>query len=239
MDNKNSRWLQVRSKLTEEEIDFLEKTDLKWSDNSDPMKRESVLFLGEHLIAVQSILKPHRYFAPFLEERSNYSRSSAYDYMNFFQRAAGNLPEPVLRRAIARGIDIRGTKTTPLGAYASAIRKNRPPFTSRTSSIDEWWDKIEAIKRKQDLRSNRVLNEKNDDPDEIFKRVSDQIVRGRNKLTPPDQKKFVSNLVHFLHSEDNRKSGTVVNFTPGASAPKSKGALVSRSPKSPSEKEAA
>lgn len=128
----------------------------------------SKLAVGEHLGNLQAILEPKRLFVRYLRN-FHFSQRSAYRYIAGFQNARTKLPEPILRAAMARGLNMIGdTKEAPLGTYTDVVRRLPPPKTEDPEKISEW---IGAVEEKHRERRSHpaAVDEEASDPETMMK----------------------------------------------------------------------
>jgi hypothetical protein len=107
----------------------------------------SRLAIGEHLTTLQGTLEPHNLFGRFLKN-FHFSKRSAYRRIAEFKNAKGNLPEAVLKAAMARGVTIAGdSDQKPLGIYTEAVKKLPPPTAPDMLQANTWLDQIEQVRK--------------------------------------------------------------------------------------------
>lgn len=107
----------------------------------------SRLAIGEHLTQLQGVLEPHNIFGKFLKN-FHFSKKTAYRRIAEFKNAKANLPEAVLKAAMARGVNIAGeSEQKPLGVYTDAVRKLPPPTTPDVVQATTWLDQIEKVRK--------------------------------------------------------------------------------------------
>jgi hypothetical protein len=128
---------------------------------------QSKLAIGEHLAKIHEILEPKRVFGRFLDNlRSGLSKRTALRYIDGFHNAAAMLPEPVLREAMARGMNILGhTEDRPLGRYTLAVKRLPAPKSNNPKVIDAYLE--EVAEKTRELYSNELER----DEDELVKEV--------------------------------------------------------------------
>lgn len=104
--------------------------------------------MGLQLQALQGILEPHNVFGRFLKKYFRLSKRSAYRYIGEYENASKNLPEPIVKAAMARGLNLTtDSKSKPFGTYTDAV-KALPP--SQNVEPNAWLDAIEN--KKKELR---------------------------------------------------------------------------------------
>ncbi len=109
----------------------------------------SALAIGEHLSKLRESLSPHYGAFTKLLRRFNFTRVTAYYYMNGYAYAKARLPEMVLKAAMVRGLKIMGrSDEEPLGVYTAVVKKLPPPKTESMERANEYWDQAEVARRK-------------------------------------------------------------------------------------------
>lgn len=127
---------------------------------------QSKLAIGEHLLKIHEILEPKRVFGRFLDNlRSGLSKKTAYRYIEGFQNAGQILSEPILREAMARGMNMLGTGDKPLGRYTLAVKRLPPPRSTNPKVIDQYLENVQEKTR--EIYSNELER----DEDELVKEV--------------------------------------------------------------------
>lgn len=107
----------------------------------------SRLAVGEHLTNLQGTLEPHNLFGRFLKS-FHFSKRSAYRFINGFKNAKARLPEPVLKAAMARGINLLGENDQkPLGVYTEAVKRLPPPSNPDAQQANAWLDSLEGVRK--------------------------------------------------------------------------------------------
>lgn len=118
------------------------------------------LAVGEHLSKIHEVLQPHNLFEKFLRN-FHFSKRTAYRYIAGFKNASNLLPEPVLKRAMARGFNIVGeSDQKPLGIYTDAAKSLPIPANVDESKADVWLDQVEVLRKK--ARSTEMAAEGED-----------------------------------------------------------------------------
>jgi hypothetical protein len=108
----------------------------------------SRMAIGAHLMAVQSILEPHGIFVKFLR-MFHFSQRTAYRFISRYKNAKANLPDPIIKAAIARGIDIASDdEKQPLGKYTAAAKALPAPVEPDAVQANTWLDQIETVRKK-------------------------------------------------------------------------------------------
>lgn len=114
------------------------------------MHGSSGLAIGEHLINIQKVLKPYEgAFAKFLRN-FRFTERTAYRYIVAYNNAAERLPEPVLKAAMARGMNILGyTQDRPLGTYSGAyeVLKPLPSRYDDPADANRVLDQLEQVRK--------------------------------------------------------------------------------------------
>lgn len=115
---------------------------------------------GRHYQVVHDILEPRRMFLKYLD-RLQESRKTAYRRMAMYKYASENMPENVLKAALARGLDFGGgtnTKERPLGEYTRVIKNLPPPKTEDPKIINAYLDKVEETRARNRRRGVADIN---------------------------------------------------------------------------------
>jgi hypothetical protein len=100
----------------------------------------SRLAIGEHLLNIRSVLEPKRKFVNFLKTQCRFSKATAYRYIETYMRVRDNVPDLVLRTAIARGYDV---------IDMTIIEKLPPPKTQDRTKIVKYLERIEEVRRSE------------------------------------------------------------------------------------------
>lgn len=131
----------------------------------------SRLAIGEHLTRVREVLEPKQLFSKYLAAY-NLKRSTAYKHMTSYENASRSLPEPVLRVAMARNMNMLGdSPDQPLGVYTDVTKRLPPPRTEDPKKIHEYLDTVEEarLKKKRNVRKSRQMEEIEYDADVLLK----------------------------------------------------------------------
>lgn len=102
------------------------------------LERESRLAIGRDLSEIREILKPKGLWLAFLEVAFGWSERTAYRYIEGFDMASTNVPQPVLQIAIERGSRSIANK--------ALIKKMPPPKTTDPKLIGEYLDELDKTK---------------------------------------------------------------------------------------------
>jgi hypothetical protein len=130
----------------------------------------SRLAVGEHLSKIQDMLQPKRMFRKFLQTYYPVPRSTVYKNISEWKNASARLPEPVLRVAMARNINMLGeSEEKPLGRYTEVVKRNPPPKTEDPKRISQWIDEIEVIRKRRE--ANEIPREEKASVEEVAKIV--------------------------------------------------------------------
>lgn len=152
---------------------------------------QSKLAIGEHLHKIQEILEPKRCFVRFLDNlRAGLSRKTAYRYIDGYQNAQSMLPEPVLREAMARGMNMLGSKEKPLGRYTLAVKRLPAPKTSNPKVIDAYLEEVQEKTR--EIYSNDLEKDEDELVKEVFRFFDARFQRLPNNHKT--RRRFVENL---------------------------------------------
>lgn len=109
----------------------------------------SKLAIGAHLANIQKILTPYEAFGKFLKQ-FRFTEKTAYRYITGYNNASSRFSEPILRAAMARGMEIFGyTEETPLGRYTAAFKKldATPPKNPDPATANRYLDELEKTRR--------------------------------------------------------------------------------------------
>lgn len=107
----------------------------------------SRLAIGEHLTNLQGTLEPHNLFGRFLRS-FKFSKRTAYRFISGFKNAKARLPEPILKAAMARGINLLGDNDQkPLGIYTEAAKRLPPPQNPDPTQVNAWLDSVEQVRK--------------------------------------------------------------------------------------------
>lgn len=99
--------------------------------------RVSAWVMGEHLLKLRELLEPQRVFIKTLRRlKLGFSQRTAYRYIDDYLEAARRLPEPVLRGAIQRSLDL-----------TENMLKRLPPPPKNPEKVSEWLDQAERTRR--------------------------------------------------------------------------------------------
>lgn len=108
----------------------------------------SRMAVGEHLTNLQGTLEPHNLFGRFLKV-FKFSKRTAYRYISGYKNAKARLPEPILKAAMARGINMLGENDQkPLGVYTDAVKRLPPPQNANAVQANTWLDSVEEVRVK-------------------------------------------------------------------------------------------
>lgn len=143
------------------------------------------LAVGKELLAAQEALASKLHFSAYLRIHK-FSRSTAYDIMEGYKRAAARLPEPYIERAIVRGMPmISSKKDKPLGRYTEVVsRLPAPRDTSNIQAMDEWLDSAEEAAARKEKRTKAKVIEMTEpaDTDHLLKETFQLVNRNISKL---------------------------------------------------------
>lgn len=118
----------------------------------------SRLAIGEHLTRVREVLEPKQLFSKYLVAY-NLKRSTAYKHITAYENASKSLPEPFLRVAMARNMNMLGdSPEKPLGIYTDVTKRLPPPRTEDPRKIHEYLDTVEEarLRKKRNVRKSKV-----------------------------------------------------------------------------------
>jgi len=167
----------------------------------------SRLSIGEHLTKLQAILEPHNMFSRFLKTY-HFNKRTAYRYIAGFNNAKAKLPEPILKAAMSRGVNLIGdNEVKPLGIYTAAAAKLPPPSNPTEEQATTWLDQIEQVRRDTRAETNAadagLALITNQDPQTLL-RESYRFVNLRYRRLPNNAKTrtaWVRSLVGMLLSD--------------------------------------
>lgn len=106
------------------------------------------LAVGEHLFRVREILEPRQMFTVYLLNCFEFSKASAYRWIEIYLAAKTILPAPYVRVAMLRGTDKLNVKR---------IASNPPPKTTSVIKISEYLDAMEKPIPRVNTTSNEDL----------------------------------------------------------------------------------
>lgn len=194
---------------------FIEKETRALGDSLADYGR-SRLSIGERLSNVQSRMG-RGMFAKYLKAY-HFKRSTAYATIKAFNNAVQNLPEAVLKIAMARNMPILGeSDEAPLGSYSKAARRLPPPDSKDPIVINQYLDSLESAKTKDDGRSKR-MKEIDADPEETAKKCYRAIVSfirrlpstGDNRKDKRDQISFAENVFGMVFADLGMSSAKLI-----------------------------
>lgn len=154
------------------------------------LEGRSKLAIGEHLTHIQAILEPRRVFGRFLNG-FHLKKRTAYRYIAGFAHAEKLLPEPILKAAMIRGMNLIGeTEEKPLGIYTDAVKRFPVPEKATPKQAAEYLDALEERRKAKAkiVEGEAVENVEMSDAVKIaFKTVSNLMKRlpepkGKNKM---------------------------------------------------------
>lgn len=97
----------------------------------------SELAIGERLSNSFNILRPYRGAYGELCKRFKFTERTARRYREGYENARANVPEGLLKGAMARGMRLLGySEAQPLGVYTEAFRKYPPPKSLESADAD-------------------------------------------------------------------------------------------------------
>ncbi len=100
----------------------------------------SRLAIGERLLNIRGVLEPNRNFINFLKTQCRFSKADVYRYIETYMRVRDNVPDLVLRTAIARGYDV---------IDMTIIVRRPPPKAQDRTKIVKDPERIEEARRKE------------------------------------------------------------------------------------------
>ena len=152
----------------------------------------SRLAIGEHLLNIRSVLEPKRKFVNFLKTQCRFSKATAYRYIETYARVRDNVPDLVLRTAIARGYDV---------IDMTMVEKLPPPKTQDRTKIVKYLEKIEEVRRSE--RSASQDADLHYDSDTLMREAFNFVSLRFGRL-PEDKKiraRWVGRLIGMMLSE--------------------------------------
>lgn len=97
--------------------------------------------IGEHLTAIQDVLKPRRQFDRYLDTL-HIGKRTARRYMQCFAIGSAHLPPYAMKMAAVRGMDLVGFQPArPFGPYTEAVKKL--PVPTIEAAVPEWLDELQ------------------------------------------------------------------------------------------------
>jgi len=164
---------------------------------------QSRLAIGEHLSKLQSVLEPHNIFGRFLKN-FHFSKRTAYRYIKGFQNAQAMLPAPILKAAMAKGVNIIGdTDFKPLGIYTDAVKKLPVPKDATEEQATTYLTQLENVRKELKPTGAAFVMPEPQDPTTLLKECY-RFVSLRYKRLPTNHKtraSWVRNLVGMILSE--------------------------------------
>ena len=166
----------------------------------------SRLAIGAHLVKAQAILEPHSLFGKFLK-LFRFTPRTAYRYIQRYNNASANLPEAILRAAMARGVDLSGEhESQPLGRYTEAVKSLPPPSDPTPEQADRWIDQVveeSRGRREAGGGSPRMVELPVADPEEMLKEAYRFVVTRYRRLPINGRvrAKWINDLAGLMLSE--------------------------------------
>jgi len=109
---------------------------------------QSRLAIGKSLEAIRARLEPHGLFGRYIKYKK-FKRTIAYRRINEYKNSMANLPEPVVKVAMERNINILGeSQDKPLGVYTDAVAALPPPANITDAQASTYLDQLEEVRRK-------------------------------------------------------------------------------------------
>jgi hypothetical protein len=152
----------------------------------------SRLAIGEHLLNIRGVLEPKRKFVNFLKTQCRFSKATAYRYIETYMRVRDNVPDLVLRTAIARGYDV---------IDMTIIERLPPPKTQDRTKIVKYLERIEEARRNERSTSQEPEFSYNSD---TLMREAFNFVSMRFGRLPDDKKirtRWVGQLIGMMLTE--------------------------------------
>jgi hypothetical protein len=107
----------------------------------------SKLAIGKHLTNIQATLAPHNVWLKFLRVY-HFPVRTAQHFIAGYKNALAAIPEPILKEAMARGMNIIGdTEDKPLGTYTAAVAALPPPPTPTPAQVVTYLEQLENVRR--------------------------------------------------------------------------------------------
>jgi hypothetical protein len=163
----------------------------------------SRLAIGQHLTRLQGVLEPHNLFGRFLKT-CHFSKRTAYRYIKGFQNAQAMLSEPVLKVALAKGVNIIGdTEFKPLGVYTDAVKKLPVPKEATEEQATTYIEQLENVRKSLKPSGEMFTMPEPQDPQTLLKECY-RFVSLRYKRLPQNSKTrsaWVRHLVGLILSD--------------------------------------
>lgn len=194
--------LQVKSKDVEFNIKLFsdaEQTQLQ-SLNQELQEgfqsfADSTLRIGKALCQMKPLLDAKRQWVAYLKTFPAFAPATAYRYMGYYEAAQKTFAQPVLKRLIAAGIDIKPTEGKPFGIFTDAVKKNPPPTgnaANNPDTVDEWVDVIQKTRKEMGKRAatHKSYND-------LMKEAFRSVVQKASRVQVKEQKKFILHLFAY------------------------------------------
>lgn len=121
------------------------------------LHNQSRLAIGEHLLALHTILEPHRMFQSYLKN-FHFSERTAYRHMKSFENSKTILPANIMKAAMVRNVQILGESTdAPLGIYTAAAAVLPPPADATEKQANEYLDELEVVRKTKQKSAAQAL----------------------------------------------------------------------------------
>lgn len=182
---------------------------------------KSRLSVGKELSAARDALASKMKFSRYLRVNGFLAKSTAYQLMDGYKAASENLPQPIIERAIVRGMPLIGSeKDKPLGRYTESHRRLPPPRDlSNDLKIDTYLDSLheDMVRRDKRSKASKILEMSEPvDTDLLLKETFQYVNRNINKL--PSRGKARRSFLESLTSMMMAHMGisTSLTFSPEA-----------------------
>ena len=174
----------------------------------------SKLQIGAHLSVANDILAKHRGGWMEYLKAFKFSTSSARRYIDTYRYAASNLHPVILEEALARGMEILGSKEgKPLGIFTMAFKSLPPPANVTKTAASTYLDAVEEKAKKQlgrkrgqhRAKTGDKLTEALEDPEMLKKLCFRMFNNNLAKVASAQRKRFTLNLIGLMLTQAGYK----------------------------------
>jgi len=161
----------------------------------------SRLAIGEHLLRIRGVLEPKRKFVSYLRTQCRFSKATAYRYIETYIKVKDNIPDLVLRTAIARGYDI---------IDLTIVEHLPPPNTQNRTKIIKYLERIEEARKVE--RSNSATEpDYAVDPDALIREALNAVANRFDRL-PTDvrvRRRWIEKLIGMLSELEAQRGRSI------------------------------
>lgn len=162
----------------------------------------SALKIGSTLSRAKALLEPKRCFQAFVNSVPGMSIATAYRYIARFENANKLLPEPVIKQAIAAGLDmVSSNPDNPFGSYSEAVKKvGIPTGNVSDTKARQFIEDVVTEKRILDKKERKEISK--DLPQVNLSKAFRSVVQNYHRLPKDKQSvKWVSELFSHVLGE--------------------------------------